>query len=207
MLMWGKDYKALEKANNYVYDLLKDMDDEFFGNLMCTSRWYSYDDPLFIQYLEIYDECRNEGFKQMKVIDDVLNLSKQSREVCSLIQNLSILYNLLNVCNLEGIMAISEEEKARIKAFNLEFQKYKDIVIKQVFLLLLENTSIRNKENKLFELYVESNDEIKGVFKELFSKFGSFSYKFLVDYDTLYYEKYFTEIIPDYFYFYKIQMQ
>lgn len=215
----------LIEARDFVYDLFESIDIELFDDLMKSSKGHVYSDMLFQSYVEEYNESHivNEEFEGMRIIDEKLKLSEQENHLISdLICNFAALYDFLKLDCLALIELIDEDIRERITALDIDetsyITGYKTVIIRDIFLLLLENASVR--EGKMddhnigccssyagetcYELCIENNlDKIRSVFEKIFKNFGLSWYYWLKEGMAVAYgDNYFDEVIPDYSFFY-----
>lgn len=218
MIGCSRNKEELLEAKDVVYELFKCIDDELFNKLMTSEiRVQYYGDLRFEAYVERYNagKCAvYEEYEPMRVIDEKLHLSEQSNEVLDLIGNFKGLYKVLSYCDLTEF--IDSEKKYRLSVFmNMEDINniLKDKVIKEIFIMLLENSSVKKHEasrcdDVLYDLYIKDNlNEIKNKFECVFKKFNVRSYEAIrsmlmtgwndEDFELFF----FDEIIPDYKYF------
>ena len=229
MLVYDESKENVIEAKDFVYELFKNIDDELFDELMASFKknpLWTYYDIMFKGYVRNYNSGKcgiEKEFESARIIDEKLNLSTQSVAVCDLIRNFSGLYKVLSLCDLTEF--INSEEKDRIMLMNPTELKdvIKNTVIKEIFLLMLENSSVKKRETHkynddvcdymeytFYDLHVDNNlDEIKDIFKRAFKEFDIFAYDsiraYVKDYtfDSIYNEDefFFDEVMPDCDYF------
>ena len=222
-LDYGK--MLLIEARDFVYDLFESIDIELFDDLMKSSKGHVYSDMLFQSYVEEYNESHivNEEFEGMRIIDEKLKLSEQENHLISdLIHNFAVLYDFLKLDCLALIELIDEDIRERITALDIDetsyIAGYKTVIIRGIFLLLLENASVKEGKlddhdiecrslyagQKCYELCIENNlDEIKSVFEKIFKNLDLSWYYWLKEGMAVAYgDNYFDEVIPDHSFFY-----